>query len=156
MREDYYLKGARELEATLLEIGPQIATRLGDRALRAGIRPIIRQAKRLVPRRSRGPKSLYRSIVAKKPRAQGGAFAATRTILLGFKKPASRRAHLVEFGFTHVGGGHVAARPFIRPAMDSQAGAALRAMVEDMAKGILSQAWKENLVDLRDTYEDEI
>lgn len=63
---------------------------------------------------------------------------------------------MVEFGFTHVGGGHVAARPFIRPAMDSQAGAALRAMVEDMAKGILSQAWKENLVDLRDTYEDEI
>lgn len=141
-RVDFTIRGAKELEKTLKELGPQIASRLGDRALRAGAKPIVKEAKRLTPRRTG---NLRKSIKAVKARERGGAYAATRTVLIGFKKPHSRRAHLTEFGFVHRNGKHVAARPFIRPALDATAGEALRAMIEDMSRGILRAEWKQTL-----------
>jgi HK97 gp10 family phage protein len=132
---EFTIRGAKEMEAALKELGPQVANRLGDRALRAAARPIVREAKRLVPKDSR---ALMRSITVVKGRAQNNV----REIKIGFKKPRSRIAHLVEFGFVHKGGDSVAARPFVRPAMDSQAAAALTAMAEDLAKGIAQQEYK--------------
>ena len=42
-------------------------------------------------------------------------------VVIGFKKPASRRMHLIEFGTAHA-----KARPFLRPAIDEKAGEANR------------------------------
>jgi HK97 gp10 family phage protein len=123
---EFTIRGAKEMEAALKELGPQVANRLGDRALRAAARPIVREAKRLVPKDSR---ALMRSITVVKGRAHNNV----REIKI---------AHLVEFGFVHKGGDSVAARPFIRPAMDSQAATALTAMAEDLAKGIAQQEYK--------------
>jgi hypothetical protein len=61
-------------------------------------------------------------------------------VLIGFKKPASRRAHLIEYGTSRHG-----AQPFMRPAMDGKAAEALVAMAEAMATGILREEWKQAL-----------
>jgi hypothetical protein len=62
---------------------------------------------------------------------------------VGFKKPRSRIVHLVEFGFMHKGGNMVAARPFIRPAMDAKAKEALEIMQQVISLGILRHEWKK-------------
>lgn len=125
------------MEALLKDLGPKVASRLGDKALRAAAKPIVKDAKRLAPRRTG---VLRRSIVAVKGKDKGGAYAATRTVLIGFKKPASSYAHLVEFGTLHS-----AAQPFIRPAMDARAQDALNEMVEVLSKGLLREEWKKSL-----------
>jgi hypothetical protein len=61
-------------------------------------------------------------------------------VLIGFKPPVSRRAHLTEYGTSKHG-----ARPFMRPAMDAKAGEALTVMAETMASGILREEWKQAL-----------
>lgn len=76
------------------------------------------EARRLVPVRSG---ALKRSITHTFPRK--GKRAHEVEVLMGFKPPISRRAHLTEFGTVHA-----AARPFMRPALDSKAGEAIRKM----------------------------
>src|SRR5262245_66681991 len=86
----FEMRGVKEMEQMLKDLGPAIANRLGGRAVRAGARPIIKDAKARVPRRTG---ELKRSIVAQKERARGEAYAATQTVLIGFKKPASSAQH---------------------------------------------------------------
>lgn len=126
----FEIQGAKEMEALLKDLGPKVATRLGDKALRAAARPIIKEAKRLVPVRTG---QLKRSIVA----AKGNNKQTEREVLIGFKPPVSRRAHFTEFGTSHS-----AAHPFIRPAMDARAQDALNAMVDALATGIEREEWK--------------
>lgn len=126
------MEGAAEIERALRELGPQIANRLGVRALRKAARVFIKEMRRLVPRRTR---ALSKSIVAVRGRDEPGGRKVFR---IAFKRPASRYAHLVEFGTRHS-----AAKPFIRPAMDSQAQAAVDAMAFDLSKGIAQQEYKK-------------
>jgi HK97 gp10 family phage protein len=126
--------GVKEMEQMLKDLGPRIASRLGGRAAKAGAKPIIKMAKALVPKKTG---ELKRSIVAQKERAKGGAYAATQTVLIGFRPPASRRAHLVEFGTSHS-----SAKPFMRPALDAQHQAALDRMREVLAQGIQKEEYK--------------
>ena len=129
-RVTFEITGAKEMEALLKDLGPKVATRLGDKALRAAAKPIIQEAKRLVPVRTG---QLKRSIVA----ARGRNKQTEREVLIGFKPPVSRRAHFTEFGTRHS-----AAHPFIRPAMDARAQDALNAMVDTLAEGIEKEEWK--------------
>src|SRR5262245_9090273 len=140
----FEMRGVKEMEQMLKDLGPAIANRLGGRAVRAGARPIIKDAKARVPRRTG---ELKRSIVAQKERARGGAYAATQTVLIGFKKPASSRAHLVEFGAP---ARNISAQPFMRPALDSQHAAALKEMIEVLAKGILREEFRKAVADARE------
>lgn len=128
----FKLKGAKEMEALLRDMGPKVASRLGDRALRAGVKPIVKEAKRLVPVKSG---ELKRSIVARS--GNRNRRQDQRIIMIGFKQPAARRAHFTEFGTSRA-----SARPFIRPAMDSRAQDALTEMAERLAQGIESEEWK--------------
>jgi HK97 gp10 family phage protein len=132
-RVEFQIKGAKEMERLLEELGPRVASRLGDRALRAAARVIIREAKRLVPVRTG---ALRRSIVGVS--SSRGRAANQRLVQIGFKPPVSRRAHLTEFGTRHS-----AQRPFMRPALDSKHSAALTAMVEVLADGIARQEFKQ-------------
>jgi HK97 gp10 family phage protein len=132
----FEIKGAKEMEALLKELGPRVATRLGDKALRAAARPIVKEAKRLVPVRTG---QLKRSIVA----VMGRAKPTTRVVLIGFRRPVSRRAHLIEYGNSR----HPA-QPFMRPALDSQHEEALSAMAETLASGILREEWRGTLKEL--------
>jgi len=128
----FEIKGAKEMEAALKDFGPKVASRLGDRALRAAARPIIKDAKLRVPVRTG---ELRRSITA--VTASRGRRDNQRQVQIGFKRPTSARAHLVEFGTSKM-----AAQPFMRPALDTQAAAALQAMAETLADGIAREEYK--------------
>ena len=132
MQTDFKLSGGKEMEALLKQIGPELANKIGDQALRAGAREIIKEAKALVPVRTG---KLRDSIVLD---AVGRRNAdGERAIYIGFKKPHSARAHLAEFGTRHS-----AARPFMRPALDTKAGDALEAMRKTLARGLSREARK--------------
>jgi HK97 gp10 family phage protein len=129
----FEIRGAKEMEDLLKELGPNIASRIGDRALKAGAKPIIREAKRLCPKQSGELRKSIAGQVVKRPRQND-----ERVVLIGFKPPASRRAHFIEFGTSHN-----AAKPFMRPALDSQHGQALTAMAETLADGIARAEFKQ-------------
>lgn len=129
---NFEIKGAKEMERLLKELGPQVANKVGDQAVRAGARPIVEEAKRLVPVRTG---QLRDSITTQVDRRSGGD--NERVALIGFKRPASSRAHLVEFGTSHS-----APRPFMRPALDSKHREALEEMGKVMARGITREARK--------------
>ncbi len=130
-RTDYEIKGALEMERLLKELGPQLAVKVADEALRAGARVVVEEAKRLVPVDTG---ALRDSIVAQ---VQRKGSDEEREILIGFKVPHSRRAHLTEFGTAHS-----AAKPFMRPAMDAKASEALEEIGGVLAKGITREAEK--------------
>lgn len=121
----FSIKGAREMEKLLLQLGPRLAAKAGDQSLRAGAKPIVDAAKRLVPVDTG---KLRRSITARISRAYR---ANQRIILIGFTRPRSAIAHLVEFGTVKM-----RAQPFMRPALDTQAKNALTEMGRVLAVGI--------------------
>jgi len=133
-RLTFELKGGKELDATLKELGPKIARNLGTKAVREGAKPIVKEAKRLAPRRTG---TLAKSITAV---SQKSANAEELLVLIGFRPPISRRAHFVEYGTSR----HPA-QPFMRPAMDARAADALKAMQEVLATGILREEWKQTI-----------
>lgn len=126
----FKIEGGKELADTLKTLGPRVAVRGGDQALRAGAKPILKEAKRLVPVRTG---RLRRSIVARRGKAE----IDTRSIYIGVKPPGRRYAHLVEFGTRHS-----AAHPFLRPALDVRARDAFQAMTNALATFILRQEWR--------------
>lgn len=142
----FELRGAAELEAKLRDLGPKIARRLGDKALKAAAKPIIAEAKLLVPVRTG---KLQRSITA--VTSSQGRGNDERLVLIGFKRPASRYAHLVEFGTVYQ-----SARPFIRPALDSQANAALNEMVSVLSAGIESAEYDRLSEGISESFFDEV
>ena len=131
---EFKITGAKELEQTLKEMGPKIAVRIGDKALREGARVIVREAKRLAPRRTGALRKSIAAVKGRDPRPE------MRSVVVGFKKPGRRYAHLVEFGTSRA-----AAQPFLRPALDTQAKEALNTITEVLAEGILRQSWRKAL-----------
>ncbi len=131
-RTDFRIEGAREMERLLKELGPVAAQRLGDQALRAAGKTIVEEARRLVPVDTG---RLRASIVVRTERRAKSE--DQRRVLIGFLKPASRLAHLVEFGTVRM-----APRPFLRPALDGKAGEALDTMGKTLARGITREARK--------------
>jgi HK97 gp10 family phage protein len=128
---EFTIKGAKEMEALLKKLGPVLASKIGDQALRAGAKVIVAEAKRLVPVRTGALRDSI-TIMVRKPRND-----KQRIVLMGFKRTASWRAHFVEFGTSHS-----AAKPFMRPAMDSKVGEALEEMGKVMARGLAREAAK--------------
>ena len=88
------------------------------KALRDAAELVADEARRLVPVRSG---ALRRSITTTTP--EKSMRPHTKQVFVGFKPPTSRRAHLTEFGTRHS-----SAKPFLRPALDSRAGDAIREM----------------------------
>lgn len=129
---EFRIEGAKEMERVLKQLGPNVAARVGDAALRAGAKPIVEEAKRLAPARSG---ELRDNIKAQIERRRKGD--DERVILIGFDKSVSYRAHFVEFGTSKM-----PAKPFMRPAMDAMAGEALSEMGRVLARGITREARK--------------
>lgn len=128
----FEIKGARQMDRLLKELGPKTASRVGDQALRAGARVIVKEAKRLVPVDTG---ELRDSITVVTPRRRKDT--DTREVQIGFKPPASRRAHLTEYGTSKDPGS-----PFMRPAMDAKAEETLEAIGKTLARGITREAEK--------------
>lgn len=111
------ITGVRALLSKMKRITQSVTGRGTDKALIRAAEMVTDEARRLVPVRSG---ALKKSITYELPRVGMGQ---VKVVLVGFKPPVSRRAHLTEFGTVHS-----SAKPFMRPALDSEAGAAIRAM----------------------------
>ena len=127
------ISGAAEMERLLKLLPEKVAERVTKNALRAGARVIRDEAKDRVPVDTG---DLRDSVVVKAPtqrqRKRGAAL-----VVVGFKKPVSRRAHLTEFGTQHQ-----PAQPFLRPAVDEAGNKAIDAIGKSMARGINREAKK--------------
>src|SRR3990167_281823 len=129
---NFDIKGAAEMENLLRQLGPKVAAKVGDKALLAGAKHIVQEAKRLVQKKTG---RLAKNIASQLKRNWGRV--DERVIAIGVRKPVSRIFHLIEFGTSRA-----AAHPFMRPAMDSQAENALNEMGRVLAKGIEDEAAK--------------
>ena len=133
---EFKIEGALEMERLLKELGPQVAARAGDKALRAAGKVIVDRAKELVPVDTGELRDSITVQAPKRRRRQG-----ERQMLVGFERPTSAIAHLVEFG-TAPHGGHpgTAPHPFMTPALDEKAGEALDKMGKALGEGITRAA----------------
>lgn len=122
---NFKVTGLQELERKLLGLGPAVATRIGEDSLIAAAKPITTAMRRLVPVDTG---ALKRSITTRKIGARGTSLLS-RTI--GFKRPGSFYAHLVEFGTKHA-----RAQPFVRPALDGNAERSVLEMGARLWRGI--------------------
>lgn len=130
-KSTFGISGAKEMEKLLTELGPEVARRVGQTAVRAGAMVIVEEAKRLVPVRTGELRASITAVSVKTNEEK------QVTAEIGFLKPTSRRAHLTEFGTATQ-----AAHPFMRPAMDAKAGEALEEMGKVLGRGIDREAKK--------------
>ena len=122
--------GLKDIEKVLRQLPLKARQRVVMNGLRAGARLIAKDAKARVPVRTGALRdSITVATVRKSKRS------ARRQVLIGFKKPVSRRAHLTEFGTKFQ-----PAEPFMRPALDSQGPAAIVKMGKIWGRGIEREA----------------
>lgn len=103
------VKGLKEVDRALKQIGPELAQQAGDSALRAMAKPIIAEARRIAPKRT----GRYAENIAFQKNRKGDD--DQRAGHIGVRAPWSRLAHLLEFGTAKM-----AAKPHLRPALDGQ------------------------------------
>lgn len=131
-RAKFKFDGGLQLAAGLKQLGPAIAGKVGDQALRAGAKVIVQDAKDRVPVLSGELRDAIDTRVEKKSRPEDA-----RKIEIGFRPPVSRRAHLTEFGTAHS-----AAQPFLRPALETKGEDALKAIAGVLERGVDREAKK--------------
>ena len=152
MNIKFTVKGAKELEAMLREIGPAAAKNAGAASLRAGAKVIVARAKELVPVKTGALRDSLGFKVSRR-----GANNGILTAHIGSLNKEARLIHLVEFGTRahsiRTGeGGYLAsgeivfgkevqhpgtpAQPFLRPAIDEKGGDAVLVMGTAMGKSI--------------------
>lgn len=146
------LVGDKELQKTLLKLTDAAARQVMRPAVGAGLRPIREAARQnAAPGAALSPeasgllrKSIFMTAKSKKDNVVGKVFV-TRKIegtVDGKRHVPGNIAHLVEFGHLvkNVKGGPVvgvaAAHPFMRPAMDTKKGEAMK-LVENKAREML-------------------
>lgn len=134
----YKINGLQELEKKLVGLGPAVAGKIGQNALTAGAKPIAQRMRALVPVRTG---DLKKSITTRAVRAGGSILAR----VIGFKAPGRFYSHLVEFGTKHS-----AAKPFIRPAMDSGKSSSLLEIGRMLWRGIEAYSIGQILTSLKD------
>ncbi len=126
---NFKITGAREMEKLLLQLGPRVANKVGQKAVNAGARVIAKEAKNLVPVRTGALRKGITVIVGKARKM------SERVAIVTVKGTAGWRAHLTEYGADGS-----PKKPFLRPALDKRAGEALNKMGEVLAEGIEREA----------------
>src|SRR5690554_412384 len=114
------IEGLAALEAKLQELGAELGQKVLTAAARRAMRPVLEEAKRLVPKDTG---ALRDAITLSTGKPKEGETVAVAGLRIGKSKgakdgrmPPAARWHFVEFGTASQ-----AARPFLRPALDSQA-----------------------------------
>jgi HK97 gp10 family phage protein len=131
------LIGDKELAATLAEFRGNVALRVMRKAIVKGLVPIADAAKRLAPERSGELKRAIIRRVSKKAVGRVMVDPKREITYQGKKYRPSKIAHLVEFGTKAA-----AAKPFLRPALDSQKSAALAAVTAEARAQLEKEAAK--------------
>ena len=132
---DFQLVGAEEIERLLRQMPEAVAQHVVEGALRGGDHPV----------KHRVPGKLRDSIMLSK------AKRATRllsSLVIGFKYPGNKYAHLVEFGTGErmkkdgASSGAMPAHPFIRPAIDEKGQATIAEIGRLAGQGVAREAKK--------------
>ncbi len=136
MNFNYKITGGKELDAALSRLALDVETRLAKNAAGAGARVIRDGAKRRAPVDSG---NLRAAIKVRRAKKRYGAAVADIVVTGGRKslKNDAWYAKLVEYGTRHA-----PARPFLRPALDADAPAAIRAIATSLSKQIAKLAGK--------------
>lgn len=132
MEVRFQIRGAREFDRVLKQLGADAANKIGTRAARAGARILADKAQARVPVRTG---ALAESIAVVAPRnADDGARVANVVI----KGPMwDRLWHVTEWGTRFA-----TAQPFLRPAMDESRSEVISAVASVMKRGIDQEARK--------------
>lgn len=123
------ISGLAEVEKVLRALPRAVAQSEIEKALAFGAIPIRDEAKRLVQKRSGELRDAIR--ISRTKRGPRRRVRRGGVIFLGFSQPASRRAHLTEFGTRHS-----RAFPFMRPALATKFGAFLARFGDRLGKNI--------------------
>lgn len=127
-----FVLGAPEIELMLKSLPEKVAKRLMLNGLRVGARVVAKGMRQRAPKRTgKLAKSVTVSSAAKVTRGKAH-------VVVGFRKPTSRRAHLAEFGTEHS-----EAKPFIRPTLEEDGEQAIRQIGEIVARGLVREATRK-------------
>jgi len=138
----FKLSGMEDLQSQLLELGAETGVKALAAAARKAFAPVLAAAQSMVPAYS-GALRASLKLAVKKPKSGGdtvvmvglrisGAKDSAGGALLGKDElPPERRWHFVEFGTAKM-----AAHPFLRPALDQNAGAVLDSLKVELQKSI--------------------
>ena len=142
------LMGDKELIRMLDRLPVKISRKVVPAAASKSMTPVSTMAKKLVRRQTRGTGLLARSIGKKRKiyRASGNTIVVVG-VRMEFKRKSGTRnpskyAHLVEYGHQVRGGGLVAARPFLRPALQRNVEKIKATMSREIMKGIEKEGKK--------------
>ena len=130
------LSGGKEMEEILDQLPKRVVRKIIGKALRKGAGPIARDARRRA-RKNKRTGELARSITIRKTRIGDQRRRGVGQVVIGFRKPASRRAHLLEFG-TWV----AAAFAFFLPAVQAKGRQAVAAIGKTLRAEIEKEAEK--------------
>jgi len=125
------MTGEKDLELALKRLGGGVAGRLGANAVRAGARVIVNRAKQNAPVDSG---ALRKSIRVFTDRGEARLGGSTRTAYVGTR--------LFYGWFLEFGTQHIAAQPFLRPALDEAAQEAVNKLADNLGKGIIREVSK--------------
>lgn len=139
MRFAIDLSGAKDLSAALLQFGEEVQAREMKKALKDAALLMETAIKDRAPDRTGATQLSIGSRVRHYPRSQrlvviiGPRYGVS--VQVGKKKhEPARVAHLVEFG--HAGPHPAPAHPFLRPAFDEKAGAAVNLVMHNLQAGV--------------------
>lgn len=153
---DIHVKGLSDLQKFLDTLAPRVEQNIMRGALRAGAKPILEAAKSSAPvgepsEPNRKRYKLYAGALRDSIRISGRIDKRNGKVTASVKAGGKTKsgadvfyAHMVEFGTkphvigdgTHPG---VQAKPFMRPALDSQSGAAVVAVGEYIKKRLATK-----------------
>lgn len=132
---EFKVDSMADLEAQLLELGAELGVKALAQAMRKAFMPVLEAAKANVPIWSGQLRDNIR-LTVKKP-SEGDAVVVVG-LYIGNEQsydtgelPPDRRWHFIEFGTAHM-----AAHPYLRPALDANAGAVLDALKSELETSI--------------------
>lgn len=135
------VKGAAEIEAVLKKLPERLARNVVQAALRAGGTLIAKQAKANLEANGSVDSGFLKSkigVSGKKGKAQVGVLTGQTIVERGGKM---RRARATSYArFIEFGNKNLAAKPFIRPALDEKSVETFRVIGERMGKGVEREA----------------
>lgn len=135
--KQFGMEGMSELNKALKKLPDKLADRAVKNAMAAGARVVRNEARRLVPV-GPGPTHLKDMIVVSRTVQRGGRRRTLKgQVVLGIRDEGRFYAHLVEYGASHM-----AAHPFMRPALDNTHEAAIRVIGPKLGSEVEKQARK--------------
>ncbi len=130
----FKVEGLSALQAQLVDLGAQLGQKTLARAARQAFKPVLEMAMQLVPTDSGALRDALR--ISVKKTSEGDSVVVVGIRIGGGKGngkelPPARRWHFIELGTAHQ-----AAHPFLRPAIDANAGAVVDLLAAELKKAI--------------------